>query len=310
MMKQYCMLLLLVLGAQQAPASPPDEGIQESVKDKIGRFLKKGAKAGTKYIPYGEQVDRIEKRQKTSLDQIRDIAKKGLETKSKLEEMYYFKERSQRRAAALSEGLSRGKKRKFLGVMLEDALGISINPADYVPYTRYTKKLKKNLELDLSLESGVVAEGDYLLRDTRSSLLSSVLKKPEKFTEDYEQALAYEEEVAKALAAKERATLKYYKEEIARLTKEIGLLEKEQKKKGLTVSDVMQIELAIEKKRQVIRELNEKITAGLKSGLELTPQQQAKLAYHKGQQDEASLHKYLMEDRRKMQAKYGHLWSF
>ena len=204
-----------------------------------------------------DKVDRIEQTQKTALDHIRDIANKAMKTKSKVEEMYYFKKRSQYRAEDLSQRLKRSKARNFLGAMLEEYLGFPINPAAYVPDMASTRKLKDNLEVDLSLERGILWDGNYMLQDTRAALVELGLEgKPrDKFEKEYQQAAAYEQQVAKALRAKKRSTIRLYKAEVDRLEKEVQVLEKSKTKKGLTVSDVMQIEQTIELKRDVMRRL-------------------------------------------------------
>ena len=303
-----------------------DVGDPSSKEQRIPTWLKKGLKIGLKWIPGGDvvgelvdldgdleaKVDRIEQKQTTALDHIRDIAKKALKTKDKVEEMYYFKKRSQRRAEEISERLKRSKKRKFLGALLEGYLGFPINPAAYLPDTEYTQRLKKNLELDLSLEQGLLQEGNYLLSDTRAALIESGLvgKPAVKFEQEYQQAVAYEQKMYEALLAKKNGTLKLYKEEIGRLEQELKFLEKAKAKKGLTVSDVMQIEQTIELKRGVIRELNEKITLGLEAGLGLTDAQQAKLMDYKAAKDTQALEAYLVNERKRRHARYEHLWRF
>ena len=62
-----------------------------------------------------EKVDRIEAKQATSLDQLQALARKALETKKKVEEMYYFKRQSQQRAEELAGGLKQHKPRKLYG---------------------------------------------------------------------------------------------------------------------------------------------------------------------------------------------------
>lgn len=258
------------------------------------------------------KVEHIKKTQKTGLDELRDVAKEAIRTKEKVEEMYYFKKQSQRSAEELVAGLKQGKKRNFLGAMVENWVGVPINPAAYIPDTAHTRKLRKNLDLDLSLERGLIQQHDSFLSHTRAALVEngSRDKNPTQFNKEYEKALSYEKELEKALAAKERATVKLYKEDIENLEKEIAILEKAKKKKGLTVGDVMQMELAIDNKRHIIRELNEKITHGLKEGMKLTDEQKNTLGQQKAEKDTEALVDFLEKDRARIHAKYSHLWKF
>jgi len=328
--RRFYMLFTALLGFHTIQAGELAEKAGITVKKqatggKIKSLLKKGAKKGLKFIPGGdaigsalgmgdleEKVDRIEEKQETGLDKMRDIAKKAMQTKAKVEEMYYFKKQSQRSAEELVAGLKQGKKRNLLGAMVENWVGVPINPAAYIPDTAHTRKLRKNLDLDLSLERGLMQRGDCFLRDTRAALVENGLyeRNPKQFNKEYEKALSYEQGLEKALAAKEQATIKLYKEDIENLEKEISILEKAKNKKGLTVGDVMQMELAIDNKRHIIRELNEKITNGLKEGMKLTDEQKATLGNQKIQQDTEALADFLEKDRARIHEKYSRLWKF
>ena len=194
--------------------------------------------------------------------------------------------------------------------MLEGILEIPVNPGRYIPHTPYTSKLIDNIALDLSVEKEVLGQGDYCLEDTRASLLSSGLLSthPAQFAKDYQKALAYEKELAKALRAKEHSKLKIYKEEISLLWQEVGLLEQAKVKPGLTVGDVAQLELAIEAKKKTIRELNEQISQGLQAGLCLSADQQATLSSYQVQQDLAIMEQYRQADQQRIKAKYRSWW--
>jgi hypothetical protein len=306
------------------------ERAEEMIEEKldVSGKLKHGAKSILKSIPGGgvvtsildqldgggmeEKVDRIDKRQKTSLDRIREIAHEALETKKKVEEMYYFKRRSQQQAEFLAKGLKKGKLKNFLGAIVENGLQIPINPAEYIPSIPGFKKLKENLDLDLSFERSMIGEGKHLLSNTRSALLASNLiqTNQKQFDKEYEQAEAYEAKLNQALKAKQVASVKIYKAEIDRLEKEIKLLEEAKAKRGLTVGDLMQMELAIDSKRRDIRELNEKITASIQADLVLTDEEKEKIAVYKASKDLRELDDFLEKDRQRIREKYSHLWSF
>ena len=323
----YCSLLLSAPAYAGPIADRLGIAVEEPAKKpKWQNFLKKGAKSALKYIPGGEtvsdllgvgddlekKVDRIEEKQNTSLDQLQQLARKALDTKRKVEEMYYFKKQSQQRAEELAHGLKQSKPRKLLGVLLEDTLGFPINPAEYLPDTAPTRALQKNLENDMSLERDFIQQGRYLLHDTRAALAEQELdhQTPGQFTKAYQQAEDYEAQVLQALHAKRQATLKLYQEEIKRLEKEVALLEKAKEKKGLTVSDVMQIEQTIEMKRGVVRELHEKITQGMEQAMEPTEAQKEALLQKKMTSEAGALEAYFAKERQRIRQKYGHLWKF
>ena len=329
-MKRYAVYCWLVLSTP-AYAGPIAERLGINLKEpakesKLKKFFKQGAQSALKYIPGGEavgellgiggnlaeKVDRIEAKQATSLDQLQALSRKALDIKKQVEELYYFKRQSQQRAEELARGLKQSKPRKLLGVLLENTLGFPINPAEYVPNTEHTRTLKKNLEQDMSLERDFIQRGSYLLSDTRAALAEQMLEgqSPGHFSKAYQRAEAYEAQVLQALQAKRQATLKGYQEEIKRLDKELTLLEKAKEKKGLTVSDMLQIEQSIELKRGVVRVLHEKVTAGIAEELELTEGQAAALLAKKMSSDDAALEAYFTRERQKIHQKYRHLWTF
>ena len=170
--------------------------------------------------------------------------------------MYYFTQQSIRIADDLRQNLQSGKGQNFLGALVEIWTGISVNPADYIPETPSTKKLKENLAWDLSAESGLVRQYEYFLQGTRAALLAQpglFDKGPEQFNRAYQEAVRYEQELIKALSAKEQATIILYKAEIEKLQAQIKVLEERQQQEGLTISDRMQIARTIDNKKQIIR---------------------------------------------------------
>lgn len=259
------------------------------------------------------KVDRLGQGQRTGLDQLRDLAKQAIKTKEKVEEMYYFTQQSIRIADDLRQNLQSGKGQNFLGALVEIWTGISVNPADYIPETPSTKQLKENIAWDLSAESGLVRQYEYFLQGTRAALLAQpglFDKGPEQFNRAYQEAVRYEQELIKALSAKEQATIILYTAEIEKLQAQIKVLEERQQQEGLTISDRMQIARTIDNKKQIIRALNEKITEGIKKQVQPTTKQEEAL-----EQQQAANDVKIMEDdhnteRARMHKKYGHLWRF
>ena len=260
-----------------------------------------------------DKVDRLGQGQRTGLDQLRDLAKQAIKTKEKVEEMYYFTQQSIRIADDLRQNLQSGKGQNFLGALVEIWTGISVNPADYIPETPSTKKLKENIAWDLSAESGLVRQYEYFLQGTRAALLAQpglFDKGPEQFNQAYQEAVRYEQELIKALAAKEQATIILYTAEIEKLQAQIKVLEERQQQEGLTISDRMQIARTIDNKKQIIRALNEKVTEGIKDEMQPTTKQQETLDEKKAASDVKIMKHSHNTERARMHEKYGYLWRF
>jgi hypothetical protein len=257
-----------------------------------------------------DKVDRIDKRQQTSLDRIREVAYNALETKRTIEDIYYFTKWGIEEGQLLAQELKKGNINKIIGAMLEDGLAIPINPAEYIPDIPEAAQLRKNLDWDLSMERSIVHRTDYLLRGTRSALMRTGLfeRNPKRFEQEYERALAYEACLEKALHAKEIARVKFYKAEAERLTKELCHLERIKGKKGLTVGEVVHIEQTIDDKRKELLALNVYIDQQLASSLALSEQDQFRLAVYTANRDADKLSKELEKDRQRMRSKYAHLW--
>ncbi|MHA7878115.1 MAG: hypothetical protein ACX93T_04340 [Bacteroidota bacterium] len=308
--KYYCLILisLTFYSPVEAGVSSWFRDVRRAILNKVPVVGDAAAKARLE-----NKVDHIKDKQRSGLDKLRDIAQKAQKTKRQVEEMYYFKKESQRRAEDLVQGLRRGKTRNLLGALVECWINIPINPADYIPETPYTRALKSNLEWDLSSERGLVQQYGYFLQGTRAALSeqpNALDQQPEQFNKAYEGALQYEQTLKKALAAKKQAAIKLYKEDITNLEKEITVLEDTKKKKGLTIGDVMQIEIAIDNKRHIIRILNEKVTHGLQEEMQLTDEQKETLGIQKAKKDTEELVDLLEKDRVRIHQKYSHLWRF
>ncbi len=212
--------------------------------------------------------------------------------------MYYFKENSQSIAQNISTQL------------VSEWTGFPVNPAEYIPNTEDTKELKNNLDIDLALRQDTFQQDTYFLHGTRAEIIENNLdsQPPTQFENNYEKAKKYEDKLEEAIQAKKQATLKVYKKDIERLQKEITHLEKQRTQKGLTVSDIMMIEMVIDNKRQQLRDLHEKISIGIATNLQLTTKQKQKLALSKIQRDEKALQEFIQKDKQEIQRKYGHLW--
>ena len=302
----YCFLIFL------ATSSSAHAGLGEAIKDWL---IDRIPFIGTTISKYRleDKINQIKQVQKTGLDQLRDLARQAIKTKEKVEEMYYFTQQGIRIADDLRENLQSGKGQKLLGALVERWIGISVNPADYIPETPLTKQLKENIAWDLSAESGLVRQHEYFLQGTRAALLAQpdfFDKGAEQFNQAYQEAVRYEQELEKALSAKKQATIKSYTANIVELEEEISVLEKTKKQEGLTIGDVMQIQMAIDTKKHIIRELNEKITKGIEEEMQPTEEQQETLDQQKAAKDMESTSNFHSKERARMHKKYSHLWRF
>ena len=336
-MKRKTLVLLLLTGSPALAGPLADKvGITEAVTGTarakgegwFKRVVGRGLQGGLNYFIPGagdtigamlglgsveDKVDRIEEKQETAIDKIRGIAKQALDTKKKLEEVYYYKKRAELNAQEMMKALKASDPRKFLGGFGEDMLGIPLNPAEYIPETEYTKDLKANLAMDFSLERGLVQQGSFLLSETRAALAGDEGlegQSPEEFYKAYGKAVTYEENLEQALHAKEQFTLKWYKHEIDRLESEMKVLESSKGQPGITMGDALQIERTLEMKRSIARDLNEKVNAGIRAEMAMSDEQAAKLLYKKQQSDLKALDDYFKDDRARVRRHYGHLWKF
>jgi hypothetical protein len=318
------LLLVTAFGLPGKAYGQDEEGLAGGKISKVGS----AAKRFSTYIPGGgvaspfldmiiggsveDKVDRIESRQKTSLDRLREIAYDALETKRRIEDFYYFTKNLIEGGKNLAEGLKKGDRMRFLGALLEDGIRIPLNPAEYIPNIPEAEELRKNIEWDLSFERGVIGHADYLLSRTRSALMSTNLFRtnPKQFEKAYEQAVHYEQQVEKALSAKERALTKIYKKEVEYLEEELRFIERAKEEPGLTTGDIAKLEMAGETKRGEIRELHKEISKQLAASLTLKEEDTLKLAMYKAHRDAAILAQELAIDKQRIQAKYASLWSF
>ena len=76
------------------------------------------------------------------------------------------------------------------------------------------------------------------------------------------------------------------------------------------MEDFMQIEIAMDHKKHIIRELHEKITEGIEKEMQLTEAQEAELYEQKTAKDAEHMKTWMKGERARLHKKYGHLWKF
>lgn len=144
--------------------------------DKTKETLKDAVEDGLDYIPFGstikkifgkqdKQVDllkSIEKTEKSTFSKIKDAAKTAMETKRAIEKA----NRMIRDAVNLSKRLKNMNFNKMIVGQTEDVLGISLNPSRYIPDTKYTKKLKRNISYSCAREKQTIHSVNRFLKNT------------------------------------------------------------------------------------------------------------------------------------------------
>lgn len=318
-----CFFFLLSKKSFAGPNELLDDGkefIVDKGKDKVIRYSKNGVRSVIDKLPGGkfltnmifddgesmeDKVDRIDKNQKTSLGRIRDISRKVLDSKRKVEDMWYYKTWSIEQGTSLATKLRHSDNKKLFLASIEKVLQMPVNPAEYIPNIPPTQKLRQNLNYDLSLERSTTEYTGYMLSNTRGSLMTSGIWKtnPKEFQRKYKEAEYYEDNLRAAMKAKEITTTRIYKAAVEQLEAQIKVLEGHQTQKGLTLSEVIQIEIAIDNKREQIRSLNEKIDKAITDSTNLSEQDDIDAIIANADEDCRNLAAYIRNDRIQRQNK-------
>jgi RNase H-fold protein (predicted Holliday junction resolvase) len=99
------------------------------------------------------------------------------------------------------------------------------------------------------------------------------------------------------MRAKGITTTKVYKAHKDHLEKQIEVLEQHQTEKGLTVGEVLQMEMVIDNKRRHIRELEQAIEKDIQQAMVLSDQDKIAAAAAQSQEDIRRLEAWLEEER-------------
>lgn len=144
--------------------------------DKARETLKDVVNSALDYIPFGSTVKKlfgkqdkqvdllktIAKTEKSTFDKIRDSARTAMETKRAIEKA----NRTVRDAINLGKKLKNMSFKKMILGQTEDVLGISLNPSRYIPETKYTSKLKKNMKYSSAREKQTIHSVNRFLKNT------------------------------------------------------------------------------------------------------------------------------------------------
>jgi hypothetical protein len=280
MRKYIFMIFVLSLAMfQQAYAGKFLEKLKATgrVKTTIPSKIKSFAKTGLGFIPGGGAASLVldnfvGESQDAKLDGIFEgvveVADDVMDLKRMTEDAYYRELQSRRRAQALKEAFKKARMDKLFGAALGETMGISLNPADYVPSLGdNTAKLKKNIAWDLDHEKGFVKEnGFYLSGGVGATLISDPQlleldpKNPNKYEEakrKIEAARNYEEEFEEAQRARNAARVKVLSARNKKLEGENKVRREDSNMPGQTPAEVQASEQAISENEKEMLE-NEK----------------------------------------------------
>ncbi|WP_130721317.1 hypothetical protein [Cardinium endosymbiont of Bemisia tabaci] len=140
--------------------------------DKIKDF----GESALDYVPFGSTVKKlfgkqdkqvdllktIAKTEKSTFEKIKDTAKTAMETKRAIEKA----NRKVRDAIKLGSRLKNIDFKKMIVGQTEDVLGISLNPASYIPDTQYTAKLTRNMQYSCAREKQTIRGVNRFLKNT------------------------------------------------------------------------------------------------------------------------------------------------
>ena len=267
-----------------------DESFFSKVRTKVTAALSKVPVVGKFFSDTKDQkLNKIYKRQNRSIGAIRKIAHDAIDTKSRVEDIFYFKKQSIDTAQDIFESFKQAKAKKLLAVFAENALEIPVNPAEYIPQVNEsTRKLSKNLELDLSLEKSFLRNSKFFLEDTKRDIIHHLsYKKSRPIDHGYglkqlQEAEDYENDLQKAIQAKKLARVKLYTSEVEQIRADIKNLRQIEKnnKHKLTAGEMLQLQFLIDKKQERCHQLNEKIDQLLEDSLELTDKEKEEMAIY------------------------------
>lgn len=163
-----CLCVLFLCTATAAYAGNTWGKAKDTIKDAVDSALD--------YIPFGSTIKKlfghqdkqvevlqsIEETEKSTFDKIRDAAKTAMETKRAIEKA----NRTIINAINLGKKLKNMSFTKMIIGQTEDVLGISLNPSRYIPETKYTSKLKKNMRYSCAREKQTIHSVNRFLKNT------------------------------------------------------------------------------------------------------------------------------------------------
>jgi len=174
--------------------------------DKVKDTIKDAASSALDYIPFGDTVKKlfgkqdkqveilkeIEKTEKSTFEKIRDTARTAIETQRAIEKAN----------RTISDGINLGKRlknmsfKKMIVGQTEDVLGISLNPSRYMPDTKYTSKLKRNMKYSCAREKQTIHSVNRFLKNTGKLVgiksINGKYTNLKKLNKDIEKSIQYD----------------------------------------------------------------------------------------------------------------------
>ena len=255
------------------------------------------------------QLDRIEAKQTqtygkqvVTLKALHDTLKQAKDMRDKIERFDAAAERSKKRAETLMKLLKEDKK-KVAATYFERAVGMPINPGYYVPNTKWSKKMKRNMDCDL-LGPKISWRERMVLSDSTSDVLRNMRTMPslpENTADQLDASEAYNQAVLQALDAKSVVRAKRYQSELDRLAQEIAAYEKRRSSdEKISATELYALEQMLETKRMALNRLENLLDESLRKGL--TPSKSDRDAFRKKHQREtySQMIAFMNEEKKRM----------
>lgn len=328
-MKKYTLIIFLLALTLSRPAhagklwDQVKNRAKNSKKTTISSKAKSFIKTGLGFIPGGgvassvldqftggsqdEKIDGI-------FDGVVDVSNDLMDLKKMTELAYYREMQSQKRAQELKEAWRKADIRKLYGASIEGTLGVSINPADYIPgLNENTSQLKKNIDLAIDPERKLVKEHGFYLPGSKGALARSNTgigeKDYAKFEVEVRKAERQEKDFEEASRASTWAMIKELNAEIKRLEKENEGYARNLGKPGQTEEQAIQTKQAINNnKAQIIswKKLSQDMLDGIvKKGL--SEEDELKLDMVEAKQKGKTVFNALRKERDQIRIDYKHL---
>lgn len=279
-------------------------GIATKIKNKGKSIIKKIPFVGKFLDNTDDKIDHIHERQTRSIAKIKNLSHNALDIKGRIEEIYFLKKRTFDTSKDIFNSIKNAQMGKLFASLSEKALGIPINPADYIPETNSTsRRIKENLNIDLSLEKGIVNDTHFLFRDSTRDLIYQLdkqkkyLSKNNRIQQEVTKAERYDNELLKAMHTKKLARAKLYNAEIAQLKEEIKNLKQLKDPSKLNAKEILQLEILIDQKQERCNNLNEKIDKVIEENLTPTQSEQDNLLVYSTTDDINYLLKNIVKNK-------------
>jgi hypothetical protein len=325
------MVVACMCNAWNLRAGDVVENSVESIQEKVeGTFIDKTKQATESFLrgagPLGNALADLFglSKDQEQLDELRKLNKTENNTYAEIKKHADFLLKAKNAVEAtnnrVNQAISLGKKfqgtslkKMFLG-QLENASGFSLNPARYIPNTKYTKKLKRNMQYSCSKEKQTIGATNRFLRNT-GKLVGIKASRGEykslgELNKALEKAIQYDHTVNEYTSSsglvladnlERSADVALFKDKNGKKVSRIDEMEAmlNDKDSNLTIGEKLQIELAIQSNALKAAELQDRARQLRQEASKMTKEEKQAIA---AQQDRLALRdmlKYELKERRR-----------